>query len=402
FKFICPTDLPANGIRIKSYFNPDIDSTDLPAVGMALYENCDSTELPLICFSSNKPEDNFIDITSLCLMPDHSYFVRIWSTGITSSTEGTFKVGIFPVPDDAKKPVWWETFNGGLEKNGWTTEGTCAIADSNQNSGWVYIPTGLIDKGAYIFHGASLVSESICDGAVGVDSDFLDNFGDPNNAGSGPCPAPSQHILISPEINTSTWGGRSVYIQWDQAIRNYESTYYYSIRTRDEGGSWSDWKDYQINIEFVTNGNFISHNIQQHPLPGSQGHKFIQIRFIYNANYYLWAIDDVKLIPAVANNDLAITFGGVTPWVSLPADQTFPYCTKIDLYNEGFTPQTHAKVANTIINTGTSDTIYQWHTSIDTIWPGQEISSLQQNELIEIPPIQGTYFSAYSATQDQP
>lgn len=209
------------------------------------------------------------------------------------ATEGTLRVGVYPNPK-ADLSLYWETFGGGIEANGWTTEGTCSVADSNGNAGWKYLPDGLLDKGAYIFAGAGISSPTLCDGAVGVDSDYDDNGGVEGAFGSGPCPAPAQHTLISPEINSSEWTAPGLSLTWTQAIRQFQSTYFFSYRTKDGDNEWSDWVDFAINTEFETNGDFISNDVQRFFMPGAAGHDFIQIRFVYNANYYMWGIDDVK------------------------------------------------------------------------------------------------------------
>ncbi|MEP6795626.1 MAG: hypothetical protein ABJB16_14955, partial [Saprospiraceae bacterium] len=141
---------------------------------MAIYENCDSIQSPILCFNSNDPADNHFDISGFCLMTNHTYFIRVWSMGDDSTTEGTLRMGIY-INRPKERILWWETFDGGIEINGWTTYGTCAVADSVR--GFEYLPQGIIDKGAYAASGYGITGVSFCDGAVGVDSDFNDNGG---------------------------------------------------------------------------------------------------------------------------------------------------------------------------------------------------------------------------------
>src|SRR5688500_8991100 len=218
FQFTTPDVLPPDGIVVKAFFNDALNPTDVPAVGMALYESCATDETALACFSSDLPEDNTIAIPPACLLPGHTYVVRIWSTGADATTEGTLKVGAF-ANTTADASLYWETFAGGIEANGWSTTGTCNIADSNANAGWKYLPDGLIDMGAYIFAGAAINSATLCDGAVGVDSDFNDNAGIEGNFGGGPCPTPGQHFLVSPVIYSGAWTGAGLSLTWTQALR---------------------------------------------------------------------------------------------------------------------------------------------------------------------------------------
>ena len=55
YSFTLPLDLPQNGVVIKVFFNNAITPTDVPAIGMALYNSCDAGEAALGCFSSDLP-----------------------------------------------------------------------------------------------------------------------------------------------------------------------------------------------------------------------------------------------------------------------------------------------------------------------------------------------------------
>src|SRR5688572_11203671 len=215
YVFSTPDILPPDGIIVRVYFNNAVIATDVPAIGMALYESCDLGETAIGCFSSDLPEDNRIEIPGACLQAGEDYYVRVWSTGADATTEGTFRVGAF-ANTTADASLYWETFAGGIQANGWTTTGSCAVADSNENAGWKYLPDGLIDMGAYIFAGAAISSPTLCDGAVGVDSDFNDNAGIEGNFGAGPCPTPGEHFLVSPAIFSGAWMGAGLSLTWTQ------------------------------------------------------------------------------------------------------------------------------------------------------------------------------------------
>ena len=401
YKFRTPVNLPANGVVVKAYFNNATTPTDVPAIGMAIYASCDAAETPLRCFSSDVPEDNAIEVPGACILADHEYLIRIWSTGADATTEGTFRVGAF-ANTKADASLWWETFAGGLETHGWTTEGTCAVADSNANASWTYRPTGLLDKGAYLFVGAAINSPTLCDGAVGVDSDFNDNGGVQGNFGAGPCPAPAQHILISPEINTSEWTAVGLSLTWNQAIRQFQSTYFFSYRTQDGGGAWSDWVDFEINTEFPTNGNFENSNVQRHFMSGAAGHDKLQIRFVYNANYYVWGIDDVKIVETEANNlRVQSNFYAIAPWATIPTNQIYPFGALADIRNAGAANQTNVVLNHTVVDATTQAEIYNEDLVYGTVLADSTYENRLNPVLINLPPVTSTYTGTYTLTQDQ-
>ncbi len=401
YKFTTPSILPDGGIVIKAYFDNIVNPTDLPHVGMAIYEGCGFDEALVSCYVNDDPELNKTELPVACLQADQEYLVRIWSGGADSTTEGTFQIGVFAGPP-ITDILWWETFGGGLEANGWTTEGSCANADSNLNAGWKYLPDGLLDQGAYIFNGAAISSPTLCDGAVGVDSDYDDNGGIEENFGNGPCPAPSQHILISPEIDASSWSSHNLILHWNQTIRQFQSTYFFSFRTKDGEEDWSEWMDFQVNTEFASNGDFISADVQRHFMPGASGHDLLQLRFIYNANYYVWGIDDVKIegmqIPC---HDLTIDRRNyaIAPFAIYPSDQLYPFPASVYLKNNGTCSQQNAKVELTIKSLTTEDTVFKEEITIENISPGDRAYVLLP-ELVELPFYPDDYRVLYKLTLD--
>ena len=134
FTFRTPVNLPNDGILLKAYFNKAVNPTDLPSVGFALYAGCGSTEPLLRCQVTDDPALNSLEIPSGCLLPDKEYKLRVWSGGADATTEGTFKLGVFAAAPSAPA-LWVETFAGGIEANGWTTEGTCGVPDSSAAHG---------------------------------------------------------------------------------------------------------------------------------------------------------------------------------------------------------------------------------------------------------------------------
>jgi len=104
---------------------------------------------------------------------------------------------------------------------------------------------------------------TFCDGSVGVDSDFNDNAGIAGNFGAGVCPTPGQKFLVSPVLFSGDWDVAGLSLTWTQAIRQYQSTYFISWRTRDVGVDWGNWTDQEVNTEFPINSNFFAGTILQ-------------------------------------------------------------------------------------------------------------------------------------------
>jgi hypothetical protein len=401
YKFTTPVDLPPNGVVIRAYYNNAVNLTDLASVGMAVYESCDASATPVACYVTDLPELNKTELNGACIDADREYFIRIWSGGADATTEGTFRIAVFG-NTTAQPTLWWATFAGGITASGWTTEGTCSVADSNGNAGWKDLPDGLIDKGAYIFAGAGISSPTLCDGAVGVDSDYDDNAGIEGNFGAGPCPAPAQHILISPEINTADWDVEGLSLMWNQALRQYQSTYFFSFRTKDGEEPWSDWEDVQVNTEFEINGDFNNTDVQRHFMSGAAGHDLIQIRFVYNANYYMWAIDDVRIVETEANNlRVQSNFYAIAPWASIPANQVYPFGALADIRNAGAADQTSVVLNHTVINSDTQAEIYNEDLVYGTVVADSTYENRLNPAIVVVPPVQANYTGTYTLTQDQ-
>lgn len=401
FTVTMPVNIPDDGITIKTYFGSEAD--DVPAVGMAFYPSCDEDATPFQCFSSDVPTDNSMDISAFCLVPEQTYYVRVWSGGSPIDFAGTFRIAAYN-NTESNNVLWRETFAGGMEANGWTTFGTCANPDSNENAVWEYLPEGLVDRGAYIFAGAAISSPTLCDGAVGVDSDYNDNFGIEGNFGAGPCPVgDAQYNLISPAIYTGDWDVPGLSILWTQAIRQFQSDYFLSYRTRDGGGAdWSDWVNIQINQEFETNGAFVSNNMQRLFLGGALAGDSVQIRFVYNANYYMWAIDDILLVETEAHNMRAMdNWYAIAPNVITPMGQHIMWYGMSDILNAGAEPQTNVNLNLTIVDDADASVIHNDDLGYGTIAP----DSLAENENMPTPvnipqDVLTTYTGTYTVSSD--
>ena len=399
FKFRTASVIPLEGLIIKAYFDKS-QPTDVPAVGMALYESCDSIQSPLLCFNSNDPADNHFEISGFCLESNHTYFIRVWSMDGDSSTEGTLRIGVY-INRPKERILWWETFDGGIENNGWITYGTCSILDSSHNAFFSYLPDGIIDNGAYAVPGQAIHGVSFCDGAVGVDSDFNDNIGSPHIFGSGPCPTPGQKFLISPVIYSGDWNVRGLTLTWIQSLRQYQSDFFISYRFRNESDTWTNWIEREVNREFEINSALFEDNLQHYFLPGASGHDSIQIRFLYNDNYYFWAIDDVKLVETKCN-DGAIVPGksAFVPFANIPADQVYPFVAGINIFNAGACQMKGTKLSLKIQDILTKALIYDEELIYDPIDPDFYADYKFFPKPVDLPRHPADYLATYLLTFD--
>ncbi len=401
FALTTPAVLPAQ-IVIRTYFGTEANDV-AEATGMAFYLSCAPGTSPKYCVNSNVPEDSHLEIFTECLEPNTTYYVRVWSTGEGPDFSGTFRIGAYANAVNTDVVLWTEDFSNGLA--GWTTFGTCGgNPDSNLNAVFHYITNGILDKGAYSSPECGVVgSNSWCNGAVGVDSDYDDNRGNEGAFGTGPCPTGtgSQYILVSPAIDHSDWNVAGLSVTWIQGLREFSSDYFVGHRTF-ANGVWSDWKNVQVNQEFVQNSTHFTANIQRVFLGGAQEGDSLQIRFVYNANYYYWGIDDIKLIQAEANNlRLDNQFVSMQIPVQGVVGQGIPWTPQVDFKNAGAVTQSNVTLNARVMNEG-GMTIYNQSVNFGNL--PADSSLVNDVSTIPIPfdiaTAPGTYTITYTVTSD--
>jgi hypothetical protein len=328
--------------------------------------------------------------------------VRIWSGG--TDIPGTFRIGAYG-GSNTDVVLWEETFGNGMA--GWTTFGTCGgNADSNANALFRYYPDGVIDMGAYANPGVGILGPSYCDGAVGVDSDFDDNGGVQGAFGTGRCPTGggSQYILVSPAIDHSEWGVAGISVSWRQGLREFNSDYFVGYRVY-MGGMWTDWRNYQVNTDdiYPTNSAHFSNETGRVFMGGAQMGDSLQIRFVYNANYYYWGVDDIRLIEAPCVDMKAQTnWYAIAPAVNTPVSQVRPWYPLADIYNGGACANTNVNLNLRVWNSGGTDVYNQslayGDIAADSLAENQNFATPVDISGIKTP---DTYEGQYTVTSDQ-
>jgi len=187
-------------------------------------------------------------------------------------------------------------FDGGLE--GWRTLDASGFEATN---GWAWSETGDISMGAYGPDPGSVIgSESQCNGAMVMDSDFLDNNGTQGAFGTGACPSPCNSYLVSPVMDFST--SEAVDLTFFQSLRQFQSEYYIYVSV--DGGA-SNRDTIELNDELPVNSAHIQEPVSL-PFCYVQGEANVVVTFHYVGDYYYWALDDITFQDADPTVDMRV------------------------------------------------------------------------------------------------
>lgn len=409
YTFTTPSTFTSDAVAMRVYFG-DGTSTDVPAIGMALYESCENGEEAIQCFSSSVPEDDRILLPAVCMLPGHTYALRIWSTGATTATEGTFRVGVYGYnyPDD--NILWEEKFDSDPFSRGWNTFGVVVIEpDSSVNAIWDWLPDGAIQPGSFT-PATTIPSETFCFGAIGVNSDFNDSWGT-GAVGTGPVPtalnstgsesAPATYVIESPAIYMGDWDVEGISVTFHQGVRTLNSDFLISYRNRNAGDpNWGSWVDFTINEDLVVNASPTFNVIRQF-LPGAHEADSIQLKLTYIAHYYFWMVDDLRIVETECTNTrVQENFYAIAPWAIIPSNQVFDYPILADIYNAGACIQNNVTLNHTLYDTN-GVLIHTQNNLYGSIGPDSLAENKLFNELVPVPSdVSNGYIGTYTLSQD--
>lgn len=196
------------------------------------------------------------------------------------------------------------SFAGGL--NDWTAVGvTCSnnsggTAVPGSNASWEYKADASPAGGAYAGT-EPMLSPTAANGAAIFNSDRLDNNGVVGAFLTGACPSPHKGYLVSPIIDMS--GQSTVILTFHQYYRNYQART--TVEVSGNGGQ--NWTEFLINEEIelgASTSRDSKKSIDISSIAANQND--VQIRFVFDGDYYFWLIDDVVLVNSFAQNSLSM------------------------------------------------------------------------------------------------
>jgi len=285
-------------------------------------------------------------------------------------------------------------FRCGLNK--WTVKTTSCSGGAVPNVSWKLSPNGAMNGscgGVTYFP-----SPSSFDGAMVFESDFYDsnssNTGCGTNSAQGPCPAPQIAELISPEIilNNSTAPAYSV--EFHQYTRQFRSNYFVAWST-NKGATWDS---VAINTDITTNvAN--EKTLLRVPMPKTGGAKSLIVKFRYEANYYYWGIDDVKIVEQEAYNLSVNSFFAVPQNAATPKDFVEPINFLADVENKGAATQFKVPLEVSILDNGFKE-VFKSRYIYDTL----RANGVVENKIFPqtfTPAAKGVYLGYYEILSDK-
>lgn len=203
---------------------------------------------------------------------------------------------------NAQEIIWGGPGDANSEFDGGLNDWTVNAVSPNENALWLWEEDARTELGAYHNDRPAISSPSAANGAMGFDSDYYDNDGTQGNFGNGLAASPQQGELVSPVIDCS--GQPAVSVAWYQYFRQFQSTFQVQV-TNDGGVTWVPF-DILVNNDLPANSEgpvdqYVIIDISSVAANQSE----VQFKFVYNADYYFWLIDDVSLVVTPANNLVA-------------------------------------------------------------------------------------------------
>lgn len=276
----------------------------------------------------------------------------------------TVSFSIFYEPTGTDVVLWDEgKFDGGLD--GWTTMGLSA-----DTAIWTYAATGAVS--GPLTGGLAISSPSICNGAMVFDSDLYNS-----TVTTQPYPTHSGE-LISPIIDCSTFPAVSLKFYQYQIMLNSanpagSASFSYSL---DGGDNWVP--NIPIDTENVLTSvtqNIVGSEERRFFLPDLAGQPNVRIKFVWDGDFYFWALDDIQLIQPEANNLVVMeNFYAIAPNFMWPESQLAPYSHLADIANIGAETQTNT-VLNITITDDSGASVY----SEDLLYGNVVADSLYEN-----------------------
>lgn len=354
FSFTTEAVVPEGAVVIRCYFSEPF--VDVPSVGMAVYKSCSFSAVPIDCFSDTDPERNRIVIFSGSLLPNQTYYVRVWSTPGMIENSGTFRICAYWEAPSEDVVLWGNNpgegdFDGGM--NGWTT----IAIDPDDSAKWRWAACAC--SAGELDH-SKLSSPSAYNGAMIFDADSLNCC-----LSDDPPPLIVQQTgeLWSPVIDCSSFPAVALKYYQSYAAVTSTTSIAYSI---DGGVTWLD--TIEVNKEIGPSQKTYSPSFHRIPILEAAGASQFRVKFIFSGNFYNWIVDDVQLVSLENNNlDLAERSVAIAPNARWPVSQLECFGFKGDISNLGATAQPDVDFNISIFNETTSDQVYNETLPLGTI-----------------------------------
>ena len=304
--------------------------------------------------------------------------------------EVTFQFKI-DIPADNDVIVWADNgFSGGL--GDWTAVGLQCGNGGQPAEGalWQWSAAGSTQG---LYGGNTITSATVCNGAAFFNSDLYDT--NLQALGAGPCTANQIGELISPNIDLSDVpAGTTLVLRFNQATRQYQSGYF--VSWSNDGGN--TWNDIEINTDLVVNSAHIN-NVQRIRLAGAEPSANFRVKFRYEANFYYWIIDDIKIVQPEDYNikiDKNWTTSAVYP--TNPLSQITKNYVMTDIENKGGKAATNVKL-NVKITNSSNTVVEEFNENLGTLNPGDTIQNRVYGSYLT-PTTPGEYTIKYEVSMD--
>ncbi len=224
-------------------------------------------------------------------------------------------------------------FSNGL--NGWE------VSNATPDLGWAWSADG--GCAASFLTGCKMQTPTVCNGAVIMNGNELDVSGKCPSSATAPCIG----TLTSPNISLEGVNISGLFVQFNQGIRQFQSTYSL-LFSFDDGATYSD--SIAVNSDAVLNGPIIPNQKLKVPVCGVPvDAKSIKIRFKLRSHYYFWGIDDVFLInEGVSDPQTNSNFWAAAVYPRIPVSQSATMYPLSDVKNNGNETSPNTKLTFTV------------------------------------------------------
>ena len=285
-------------------------------------------------------------------------------------------------------------FVGGL--NDWTVN---TLTAPGPDLGWRWLPEGYYGDAFFAVDTRHLTSPTVCNGAMVFNADFYSTGGD--TPIDPPYPVYISE-LISPVIDLSDQT-LPLTLEWYESLRLFQAAGGYVAPTllatsSDGGQTWSA----PVDLHPELGQNDTREGPRSYALPAAlSGNGNVRFKFIFAAEFFWWAIDDVRLTRRAAY-DLGLDeqYVALSPSAVVPASQVDPLYFFTDLLNGGSQAATNARVYASVRQLPDVEPLFQDSLLLGTVPADTLLTNLLFENAYTPPAAPGLYEIAYRTSAD--